>query len=224
MPDEDQQPLPKPQKHKITQGLTALATAMDSIRVETRQVRRHDITHIQKIARSLDQFGQQRPIVVSSEGEVKAGNGTYMAAEALGWTHVAAVVSDLHGPMLDAYGLADNKTYEASAWFEEALGERLLELQELLPFEAWEATGFDEKEAAELMKLDDAVGGDNADDGGTTEDSGLPSSAVRMVQLFLSAGTIDDFLSQVSALQKEYGAENLTETVVECVRRASSDL
>ena len=47
--------------------------------------RRHDKRNLQAIADSLNQFGQRKPIVVTADGIVLAGNGTLEAAKLLGW-------------------------------------------------------------------------------------------------------------------------------------------
>jgi ParB-like chromosome segregation protein Spo0J len=48
----------------------------------------------------------------------------------------------------------------------------------------------------------------------------LPTSGVRMVQLFLNDKTIDDFHAMVDVLGSSYGTENATDTVYECLKRA----
>ena len=47
------------------------------------------------------------------------------------------------------------------------------------------------------------------------------TAQVRMVQLFLSTANIDDFQAKISALSKQYGTENVTDTVIEAVKRAA---
>lgn len=65
-------------------------------------------------------YGQVKPIVywVPSSGRpiVVAGNGLYLAAKKLGWTHIAAV--EFHGTEQQAigYALTDNRTGELSRW------------------------------------------------------------------------------------------------------------
>ena len=45
--------------------------------------RTHSERNIDAIVASLRRFGQQKPIVVDSNGVVRAGNGTLVAAKAL---------------------------------------------------------------------------------------------------------------------------------------------
>jgi ParB-like chromosome segregation protein Spo0J len=72
--------------------------------------REHDIG---AICESLQRFGQQKPIVVqASSMRVVAGNGTYLGAQALGWSEIATYLTDLSDTEAEAFLLADNRTQE----------------------------------------------------------------------------------------------------------------
>jgi hypothetical protein len=75
------------------------------------------------ISQSLERFGQLKPIVVNDEGVILAGNHTYLAAKALGWTHVAAVVGGLEGAEQSAFALADNRLSDLATYDNELLYE-----------------------------------------------------------------------------------------------------
>jgi len=51
-----------------------------------------------------------------------------------------------------------------------------------------------------------------------------PPSGVRMVQLFLDESNIGEFQEACTKLAEEYETENITDTVLEAVRRASASL
>lgn len=51
-----------------------------------------------------------------------------------------------------------------------------------------------------------------------------PPSGVRMVQLFLDESNIGEFQDACTKLAEEYATENITDTVLEAVRRASASL
>jgi len=53
--------------------------------------RKHSEVNIAAIAESLKQFGQRKPIVVTQDNRVIAGNGTLEAARFLGWEEIAVV-------------------------------------------------------------------------------------------------------------------------------------
>ena len=93
-------------------------------------VRKHGGPNLEAIKSSLRRFGQQKPIVVDSNGVVRAGNGTLEAAVALGWKKIAVVRSGLKGADAVAYALADNRTSELSAWDHEGLARTLESLKD----------------------------------------------------------------------------------------------
>lgn len=65
---------------------------------------------VDAIVRSLERFGQQRPILVQrSTGFIVAGNHLYDAAVKAGWSHIAATLTDLEDTEAKAYLLADNQ-------------------------------------------------------------------------------------------------------------------
>jgi ParB-like chromosome segregation protein Spo0J len=91
--------------------------------------RRHPARNLQQIQASLKRFGQQKPIVVDATNVVRAGNGTLAAARALGWTHIAAVRSDLGKTELTAYAIADNRSAELAEWDEAVLTATLADVE-----------------------------------------------------------------------------------------------
>jgi hypothetical protein len=57
---------------------------IDSIKPHPRNYRGHPDAQVQAIRHSLDQFGQYRPVVVSSDGVILAGHGVWLARKAQG--------------------------------------------------------------------------------------------------------------------------------------------
>lgn len=111
--------------------------------------RKHGEKNLDAIKGSLARFGQQKPIVVSRENVVVAGNGTLAAAKALGWAKIKAVRSDLTGSQLTAYGIADNRSGELAEWDLDHLGP-LLSALKAEDFDLGEI-GFDEIDLAKLL-------------------------------------------------------------------------
>lgn len=97
--------------------------AIDSISLDPANVRRHPDRNLEAIKGSLRRFKQQKPIVVDADGVIRAGNGTYEAARALGWEKIAIVRTGLKGSEATAYGLVDNRSAELAEWDHEGLGE-----------------------------------------------------------------------------------------------------
>ena len=104
--------------------------------LDPRNARKHDEKNLSAIAGSLDRFGQRKPIVVTSENVVVAGNGTLTAALSLGWEKidVVRVPDDWSDDQVKAFALADNRTAELAVWDEQVMASQLLEL---------DAAGFD---------------------------------------------------------------------------------
>lgn len=126
-------------------------------------VRRHGPRNLDSIKGSLTRFGQQKPIVVSKDNVVVAGNGTLEAAKALGWTEIDIIRSSLKGPEATAFAIADNRTAELAIWDDDGLKETLHALQE--ENEAlFAATGFTDAELTVLFPDDDVNAPDKADD------------------------------------------------------------
>lgn len=122
---------------------------IDSVSLDPANVRRHGERNLATIKASLSRFGQQKPIVVDADGIVRAGNGTWTAAKALGWNEITVVRTELKGSEATAYAIADNRTAELAEWDDDALAQTLAALQ--IEDEALiDASGFTEHELKAL--------------------------------------------------------------------------
>ena len=94
--------------------------------------RTHDDTNLKAIEGSLKEFGQRKPIVITKDNIIAAGNGTVEAAKRLGWTdiQVVRVPADWDADRIKAFALADNRTAELAAWNPEVMASQLIDLQE----------------------------------------------------------------------------------------------
>jgi site-specific DNA-methyltransferase (adenine-specific) len=94
--------------------------------------RTHDEKNLSAIEGSLKEFGQRKPIVITQDNIIAAGNGTVEAAKRLGWTEmdVVRVPADWDADRIKAYALADNRTAELAEWNPEVMAAQLLDLQE----------------------------------------------------------------------------------------------
>jgi ParB-like chromosome segregation protein Spo0J len=109
---------------------------------------------IDKVARSLEAFGWQQPIVVDKHGVIVAGHARWLA-KTLGWTEAPVhVASKLTPAQIRAYRLMDNRSRQETDWDLDLLGLELAELKELdLDLSL---TGFDSRELdALLLTLDE---------------------------------------------------------------------
>lgn len=132
-------------------ALTIERLPIDDLRQDPANLRTHGDRNLDAIKASLARFGQQKPIVVNKAGMILAGNGTFRAAKALGWTHLNVVRTDLAGAEAVAYAIADNRTAELADWGDrEALARTLAALQKD-PTVDHLATGFSDEAINELV-------------------------------------------------------------------------
>jgi site-specific DNA-methyltransferase (adenine-specific) len=118
--------------------------------------RKHSRKNIEAIMASLKRFGQQKPIVIDQKNIVRAGNGTFEAAEKLGWDKIEAVVSKLSPEELSAFAIADNRTSELAEWDESVLIEQARAMEKELLEASWQDFEFP-MSIDELMDKDDDI-------------------------------------------------------------------
>jgi hypothetical protein len=135
---------------------------IETLRLDPDNARVHPERSITALGHALARFGQQKPIV-ALDGVVIAGNGTTLAAQQLGWTHIAVV--DFEGTPTDALGykIADNRTPELSHWNDELLAATLAQFANEDP-ESLESMGFTKKEALAVLKRAEAKLGEQKPD------------------------------------------------------------
>jgi len=115
---------------KASQPPVVVRRLISELTYDPENARKHGDADLEAICKSLLKFNQQSPIVVTPSGMVAKGNGTMMAAQKLGWTHIDTVVTYLTGDELTAYKIADNQTALLSEWDQEKLSEQLVDLEE----------------------------------------------------------------------------------------------
>ena len=128
---------------------------IEKLTFDPSNARKHSDANLAAIAESLKQFGQRKPIVVTTDGVIVAGNGTVEAARLLGLTDVdvVRVPKDWDADRVKAFALADNRTAELAEWNPEVLSAQLLELDEA-GFDI-EALGFDLISASDNQDIEE---------------------------------------------------------------------
>ena len=115
-----------------------------SLREDNKNVRVHSARNMTAIKNSLDAFGQQKPLVVTHDGMIVAGNGTYAAARSLGWEEisVARLPKDWTKEQITAFAIADNRTSELGEWDYGVLVDTLGNLDDdLVSAAGWDESG-----------------------------------------------------------------------------------
>jgi ParB-like chromosome segregation protein Spo0J len=147
----------------------------------------------------------------------------HLRAETLGDGEVPVLILDVNEDEADKI-LATLDPLAAMADSDAAKFEELLHtvntssqaLQELIAETAAQAGLYEDLDKPLSEEGDEPSGEDEADE--------PPPSGVRMVQLFLDESNIGEFQDACTKLAEEYATENITDTVLEAVRRASASL
>jgi DNA modification methylase len=139
--------------------------SISELRPSLSNARKHSPAQIKKLARSIDTFGFNAPVLADKAGNLLAGHGRVLAAQLLGLTSVPVVfLNHLTPDQAQAYMLADNKLTDLSSWDDEKLAIQLKDMSEMaLSFEI-EATGFETPEIDfRIQSLEDSEAIDRAD-------------------------------------------------------------
>ncbi len=114
-------------------NLTIETVKTDDLTLDPNNARKHNARNIEVIANSLKSFGQRKPIVVTRDNIVVAGNGTLEAARSLGWEFisVARVPDEWSHEQVIAYALTDNRSAELAEWDANVLADQLLDISTL---------------------------------------------------------------------------------------------
>ena len=106
-------------------------------------VRLHPEAQIRELARSVEAFGQVRPILVDENNTILAGNGLYRALLKLGWKEADVyVLEGLSERDKKRLMVADNKIYELGLMDN---GKLLEVLKDIKKEDVFDIPGFDEE-------------------------------------------------------------------------------
>jgi ParB-like chromosome segregation protein Spo0J len=111
--------------------------------------RRHPDSAIERLAKSITEFGWTNPVLVSADGYVLAGHARLKAAQVAGLKEVPVIELPLSGAKAEAYLIADNRLNELTGWDDATLKDLLADLDtgEL----DLELTGFSVGELEKMM-------------------------------------------------------------------------
>jgi len=120
---------------------------LDCLKPDPLNARRHSEKQIRQIARSIEAFGFNVPILVDGDGHVIAGHGRLAAARRLALREIPVVrIEGLSEAQKRAFMIADNRLAEVAVWDDRRLGEALEALAGVeLDFDL-EAIGFEMRE------------------------------------------------------------------------------
>jgi DNA modification methylase len=114
------------------------------LELDHRNPRAHSPRQVRQIARSIEAFGFNVPVLIDAKRKVIAGHGRMMACKELGWTKVPTIsLEHLSEAQARAFMIADNRLTENSVWDDRLLAEQLKELSVLALDFSLETTGFE---------------------------------------------------------------------------------
>jgi hypothetical protein len=185
---------------------------------------------VEALARSLQRFGQMRPVLVTPDRTVTAGNHVVKAARSLGWTHIAAQEGRFETPEeARAYLLADNRLSELGSFDVHA---QISMIEELAAQDSLTATGYTIDDAedmrAQLSLIAEqepeftGAGTESPEEIAQRQKAYAKHEARREVVLLLAPAVHSAFLENVTKVMRSYGIQSRVDTIVEAVRREAA--
>ena len=122
---------------------------INELKPHPKNPRVHPDSAINKLVRSIKEYGWTNPVLVSADGYVLAGHARLKAAEKAGIQEVPVIYLELEGAKAEAYLIADNRLQDETGWDLPKLKDLLQEL-DTGEFDL-ELTGFDKGEIEDLI-------------------------------------------------------------------------
>jgi hypothetical protein len=219
---------------KIHHSLLSFAVPLTELNEDPENSRLHGEENLEAIAQSLEEFGQDQPLVVQADGMiVRKGNGRLKAARRLGWTHLACLIVAEPRLRAVARGIADNRAGELARWSEPVLAHLLREFQEAggglagVP-----AVGFTEEQVRRLIGGSEGpANGPGREDGpapdrtppdaaegqpapATAPSPAPPVDEVRLVTLPMGSEEYKCFQAAISKIKAHYEADSTVEAIL----------
>ena len=202
---------------KEVNSLKVVKIPIDQLHLHPNNARQGDVG---AIVQSLEAHGQFKPITVQrSTMNVLAGNHTLMAAAALGWKTIEAVVIDVDDDQARRILLVDNRVSDLATYDDHVLAELLQSIAAEEDFLT--GTGFDGDDLEDLLfRLNGSTG--------FVADSATPSerkeaweqAGVRSIILPYGDDEYGELLQMLTDLRHQHGANSNSELVALLVRNA----
>lgn len=142
----------KKDTNSLIPDLTIHMRKVEDLIPYARNVSTHDDAQIALIASSIKEYKFRNPIIVTSDGGIKAGHGRVLAARKLGMTEVPCLYADdLTDMQLRGYILMDNKARDLAGTDTQMLGMELADMRDQ-GFDL-ALTGYDEIEIEQATSL-----------------------------------------------------------------------
>lgn len=109
----------------------------------------HPAGAIDKLVKSIKEFGWTNPVLMDKDNRVLAGHARIAAAQKAGVETIPVIKLPLSGPKADAYVIADNRLHQDTMWDPPLLADMLTELAANLG--DLTVTGFDKLELDKIL-------------------------------------------------------------------------
>src|SRR5712692_5578745 len=128
----------------VGHSLSITYRAITDLNLDPENPRLHSKKQLRQIARSIEVFGFNVPVLIDARGQLIAGHGRVLAAQLLGMTHIPTIkLEHLTEAQLRAFMIADNRLAENSVWDKRLLGEQFKTLSILELDFSIDVTGFE---------------------------------------------------------------------------------
>ena len=139
-------------KHEPDRQLAVEQVPIEQLR-PNEQNPRLNAAAVDAVARSIQEFGFNSPIITDADLNIAAGHTRLKAAKKLGMEKVPVIrVPGLVGSKFTGFCIADNRTGEISEWDEELLHKLVSELNLEVDFDL-SSLGFDDVELTQILDL-----------------------------------------------------------------------
>lgn len=120
--------------------MNVIVKPLAELREPEKNIRRHTEKQIKEYIRSLEMFGQIKPIVIDETGEILAGNGLFLALKQMGAESASCcVMAGLTPKQKKKLMLADNRVYELGVTDTNIFDEIVRELGGDVDVPGWDA-------------------------------------------------------------------------------------
>ena len=127
---------------------------MTEISHHPQNVRIHTKRNLELLKNSLSTFGLYKPILVQKSTKyIIAGNGTYQAAQALGWEQIDCNLIDVNDEQAKTILIMDNRSSDLSEMDEKAVLDLLKDFDQ----NSLDLSGYDDKEIDKMLQFQEGT-------------------------------------------------------------------
>ncbi len=134
----------KPDRKASSERIAIAYRPIGDLKLDPKNPRAHSRKQVRQIARSIEAFGFNVPVLIDKDAKVIAGHGRLLACRELGLEEIPTIALEhLSEAQARAFLIADNQLTLNASWDEQLLGEHLKALSEVELNFSLEVTGFE---------------------------------------------------------------------------------